>query len=703
MKTLHWFFISIFCQLFYLAHCKTILEQILNLDELDQNFLNITEKCREKIHETKNGVLRKELWGFKLIDASGRHESGFVWGNNYWTSSKELCQVLNEGSTIHLSARYHRNNHANLSSSKPPFSVNYQVVHVRHSSLYQIEQKIYDKNILHIGLCFPSACSSNETALLVEQVFKTNEEEYEIIGKNYTFLTSKVAETSERALSNVFLILTIIGLTIIFLLILIGTIYTKCVRKSFWQDFVLTQDNGIVEANGKNIKIEQNSRKNKNKSFLDDFLTSFSIIDNFEKLYSLKLNQKTLSVIHGLRGIGMVWIISAHIYFFSFGSIDNMQLAMNFAGLVIAQPMLNAAINVDTFFALSGFLLAYSFFQHIKETEGKAAKKPLTILFKGIITRYLRLVIPYIPAFLFTASLAFYLKDVSSYHFIEQNDVNCERYWWRNFLFINNWWPMEEMCMVSSWYLSADFQCFLISILLLTISLRFPKTIFTIFVIMFVSASAYSGYVGWTENFSYMLDVQFNTINTLYYPTHTRIGGYFVGVAAGWIFVRLPKDFIVNKIKVAFGWIFALAITVSLFLAQTFRVENQYLGMFFAGFCRPLWAAAMMWIVIMCSRGYGGFITKLLNAEALIRLSRLSFSAYLINPILIFFVSMISDVPFHLELVSTTITLFGYVYLIYLLAEVFALLFEYPFVQLIKKILNRIENKSHKNKYSTHL
>lgn len=53
-----------------------------------------------------------------------------------------------------------------------------------------------------------------------------------------------------------------------------------------------------------------------------------------------------------LRAIGMVWIIAAHIYFFSFGSIDNMQLAMNFAGLVVAQPMLNAAINVDTFFVL---------------------------------------------------------------------------------------------------------------------------------------------------------------------------------------------------------------------------------------------------------------------------------------------------------------------------------------------------------------
>lgn len=52
------------------------------------------------------------------------------------------------------------------------------------------------------------------------------------------------------------------------------------------------------------------------------------------------------------RAIGMLWIIIAHVYFFSFGSIDNMQLAMNFADLLIVQPMLNAAINVDTFFAL---------------------------------------------------------------------------------------------------------------------------------------------------------------------------------------------------------------------------------------------------------------------------------------------------------------------------------------------------------------
>lgn len=154
-------------------------------------------------------LLRKTTtFKFSVIDASGRLESGFVWGNNYWTSSKELCQVLSEPLVINLSTRYQRNHHANLSTSQPPFLVNYHVVHIKHTSKYQIEQKIYDKSVLHIGLCFPVMCSPNETAMLVDRALKTNEKEYEIIGKNYTVIKAKVTQASEVALTNVFLILT---------------------------------------------------------------------------------------------------------------------------------------------------------------------------------------------------------------------------------------------------------------------------------------------------------------------------------------------------------------------------------------------------------------------------------------------------------------------------------------------------------------
>lgn len=48
----------------HLTESKTVLEQILQLENLE-NGLNITEKCRSQLLETKDGVMRKELWGIK--------------------------------------------------------------------------------------------------------------------------------------------------------------------------------------------------------------------------------------------------------------------------------------------------------------------------------------------------------------------------------------------------------------------------------------------------------------------------------------------------------------------------------------------------------------------------------------------------------------------------------------------------------------
>lgn len=98
--------------------------------------------------------------------------------------------------------------------------------------------------------------------------------------------------------------------------------------------------------------LQANYQPKKEKPFLDTFLCSFSFIENYKRFKSREFNKKTVKTIHGIRGVGMLWIVIAHIYFFSFGSIDNMQLAMNFQDLLIAQPFLNAAIQVDTFFAL---------------------------------------------------------------------------------------------------------------------------------------------------------------------------------------------------------------------------------------------------------------------------------------------------------------------------------------------------------------
>lgn len=76
---------------------------------------------------------------------------------------------------------------------------------------------------------------------------------------------------------------------------------------------------------------------------------------------------------------------------------------------------------------------------------------------------------PYLVVVALTAFTSFYLRDKSQYWLVEHNDLNCPNYWWRNVFYIQNMYPLNEMCMSWSWFLSADFQCFCLTSLLLVV------------------------------------------------------------------------------------------------------------------------------------------------------------------------------------------------------------------------------------------
>lgn len=50
--------------------------------------------------------------------------------------------------------------------------------------------------------------------------------------------------------------------------------------------------------------------------------------------------------------------------------------------------------------------------------------------------------------------------------------INCNHYWWRNLLYINNLFPQKDMCMVWSWYMANDTQFYAVGIILLLISIK---------------------------------------------------------------------------------------------------------------------------------------------------------------------------------------------------------------------------------------
>lgn len=79
------------------------------------------------------------------MDASGRIEAAFVFGNNFWLGSKSSCARVNDPHRVRTDPRYQRNTLDNLTAIVAPMSITYRMVYAKHFSPLQYDPKIYDK------------------------------------------------------------------------------------------------------------------------------------------------------------------------------------------------------------------------------------------------------------------------------------------------------------------------------------------------------------------------------------------------------------------------------------------------------------------------------------------------------------------------------------------------------------------------------
>lgn len=61
------------------------------------------------------------------------------------------------------------------------------------------------------------------------------------------------------------------------------------------------------------------------------------------------------------------------------------------------------------------------------------------------------------------------------------------------------------------------------------------------------------------------------------------------------------------------------------------------------------WGIALSWITVACCCGYGGPLNCLFSFRGFLPLSRLTYCAYLIHPVIMCFSSFILDGPIHLQ------------------------------------------------------
>lgn len=127
-------------------------------------------------------------------------------------------------------------------------------------------------------------------------------------------------------------------------------------------------------------------------------------------------------------------------------------------------PISNAFFSVDSFFLIGGLLTCYVFMKEVDKLNGKIS---FSLILKYYIHRLWRITPPYMLVLLFATCLTQYLGNGPEYPTKEGFNPDCRETWWRNLLYINNFFTGEVRCFGASWYLGVDMQLHIVSPLLL--------------------------------------------------------------------------------------------------------------------------------------------------------------------------------------------------------------------------------------------
>lgn len=133
----------------------------------------------------------------------------------------------------------------------------------------------------------------------------------------------------------------------------------------------------------------------------------------------------------------------------------------------------NSALSVSV-----SVISQQSFYEDVADRPKNSvySKGEVLRMVKSFLLMVLYRVVRLTPAYAFVIGLnevaLRYTHDRTVFEPAIFDHITCEKFWWRNLLYINNLYPQTEMCMVWSWYMANDTQFYVVGIILLLISVK---------------------------------------------------------------------------------------------------------------------------------------------------------------------------------------------------------------------------------------
>ncbi|XP_028392817.1 nose resistant to fluoxetine protein 6-like isoform X2 [Dendronephthya gigantea] len=433
------------------------------------------------------------------------------------------------------------------------------------------------------------------------------------------------------------------------------------------------------------------------KSSVCEVFLCFSLIRNTKKIFNTDVPPSAITSINGIRVISIWWVIlgPVFLYFVLSPIVQNKIQYVEDAKKLSVMPVINAYYAVDSFFFLSGLLVAYTCLRKIAKNDGKFN----WVLF--YVHRFWRLTPSYMFVILFTVHVKGLISD-SPYWNVYYKDPFCEDKWWTNLLYINNFYPEEfnEQCIGWTWYLANDMQFFVISPVLLVLAYRkkWRGLLISSGALLCISSITIAALIG-----DYDLDPVVNLKSIVrgspelhkkaaefdkyvYNKPYCRIQPYLIGFVLGYAIYAKYRVPIRRRgwLLAVIGWSIAFAIAMTVVYApyqSTLpgnREWNKTENIFFGTFQRLLWGLVLAWVTYACHYGYGSYIQQFLSARFWIPLSRLTYSVYLIHMVVISFMFFATTHQVHYDLLTASYFFITATVLSYAVGFILAVVIEFP-------------------------
>ncbi|GFS20727.1 nose resistant to fluoxetine protein 6-like [Elysia marginata] len=198
--------------------------------------------------------------------------------------------------------------------------------------------------------------------------------------------------------------------------------------------------------------------------------------------------------------------------------------------------MTNNSVSVDTFFVISGLLTAYL---TVKEMNQKGWRLDWGVFY---FHRLWRLTPPYMMTLVIILGIKQYCGEGPLWSPVQPHDKhNCEKHWWANLLYINNFVYQKTPCFQFTWYMAVAMQFFAVSPLMI-IPFYFKELLgFVVCGILFavhvIITGVFSAQNDWATSLTsaFNRDTDVDYLRKYYGLPWYRIGPYIIGIVVGYL------------------------------------------------------------------------------------------------------------------------------------------------------------------------